>query len=165
MISIGTGIWRGPPGVNVAGGVTARADVPIVSLDVAGFWPGVTELGLNAQVGMYCACTCTSVVTAHVRATAFAKPNVPVAEIVEVVEENAEFISTHASECITGPDIVEQPLREFDQQLISSQMPQRVVDTLEAIQVEEQDSKRALSPSLPPGHRLAHVIHVQGAVR
>ena len=86
MISIGTGIWRGPPGVNVAGGVTARADVPIVSLDVAGFWPGVTELGLNAQVGMYCACTCTSVVTAHVRATALAKPNVPVAAIVEVVE-------------------------------------------------------------------------------
>ena len=89
MISIGTGIWRGPPGVNVAGGVTARADVPIVSLDVAGFWPGVTELGLNAQVGMYCACTCTSVVTAHVRATALAKPFAPATEIVDAADPPA----------------------------------------------------------------------------
>jgi len=35
---------------------------------------------------MYCAWTCTVVVTAHVKATALAKPNVPAAETVEVAE-------------------------------------------------------------------------------
>jgi len=86
LMSTGMEIGPRPSGKRRPGRARDRANVLIVSLDVAGFWPGVTELGLKTQVGMYCAWTCTVVVTAHVKATAFAKPNAPVAEIVEVVE-------------------------------------------------------------------------------
>src|SRR4051812_25607721 len=44
-------------------------------------------------------------------------------------------------------------------------MSEVVVDAFETVEIQEEHGKRAMSSSFPPRHRLAQVIHVEGAVR
>src|SRR4051812_45576197 len=87
-----------------------------------------------------------------------------VVEIVQIVEQDAELIATHARKGVTRSHVFNQPLSKLDKQLISGQVSQGVVNAFEAVEVEEENGKRTAISALPPRHSFAQVIHVECAI-
>src|SRR5262245_32026238 len=64
-----------------------------------------------------------------------------ISRVHDPVQQNREFVSAQAGDCGACRDTVRQPARNGDQQLVTSQVSQTVVDQLEAVQVEKEYSE------------------------
>ena len=65
----------------------------------------------------------------------------------EILEQHHELIAAEARRRIRGPHVCPDSIRDAAQQLVTHVVAQRVVDGLEAIEVEEQDGE--LLPAAP----------------
>jgi hypothetical protein len=82
----------------------------------------------------------------------------------EVVADHAELVAAEARDRVTGAQHVGEPRGQHAQQLIPGAVPERVVDELEAVEVEEEDGgRRSASSAVVQGER--ETIHEQRAIR
>jgi hypothetical protein len=58
--------------------------------------------------------------------------------MIDLREQHDELVATVATNGIGGADSALQPQRDAPNQLIADGMPQRVVDGLEAVQIDEE---------------------------
>lgn len=84
-----------------------------------------------------------------------------VALAVDVVAENREFVAAEASDRVAGPQDALKSRRHVDQQAVAGVVAQRVVDHLEAVQVEEEDRDGGQA-SLSAGERQLEAISRTG---
>jgi len=78
-------------------------------------------------------------------------------------QQHGELVTAQPGDQIAGPHAVGQPVRHHPQQGIADRMPQRVVDLLEPVEVEQQEP----GPAARPRHREQRVVgpaQQQGAV-
>jgi hypothetical protein len=64
----------------------------------------------------------------------------------DVVEEDDELISSHASGGVTCSQLAANAPSHMDEQLIAGGMAQSVVDRLEVVEIEEQDREAGRAP-------------------
>ena len=84
----------------------------------------------------------------------FDKPDDPERErdgafalVLLVFLDDGEFVATQPGQYVGIAKRRPQPLRDFDEQLVSGGMPQRIVDILELVEVEHQHGKSsAMAP-------------------
>ena len=66
----------------------------------------------------------------------------------DVLEQDGEFVSAQASHAVAGPQAGLEPSGNFDQELVAADVPEAVVDHLEAVDVQDQDGEAGLVPAL-----------------
>ena len=69
--------------------------------------------------------------------------------IVEVVEQQRELVAAHPSDGVAGPQRRLQPPADGHQQPVAGEVAERVVDELEAIEVEKKDRTPSLAHAPP----------------
>ncbi|HEY5113333.1 MAG TPA: hypothetical protein VIJ45_04410 [Coriobacteriia bacterium] len=82
----------------------------------------------------------------------------------DVVEEDDELISTHASGGVTRPQHGANAQRHIDEQPITGGMAQGIVDHLEVVEIEEQDRETGLAP-VCEAQAVGQTVPEEGAVR
>ena len=88
------------------------------------------------------------------------------ARVADVVEQERELVAAEAGDGVVGPQRRLQPARDGDQQLVADVVAERVVDELEAVEVEEQHRGAALGvAALGAADRLVEAVEEQHAVR
>ena len=88
-----------------------------------------------------------------------------VVPIVEVVEQDREFVSSEARHRVLGAQGRLQDLADLHQELIARNVSQGVVHHLEPIEIEEQSGELEGGAALEARHRGAQAVHEQRAVR
>jgi hypothetical protein len=86
------------------------------------------------------------------------------AHVVDVFEQDRELVAAQPGDSVAGAQVRFEPPRDAHQKLVADHVPERVVDHLEAVEVEEEQRER---PSGPPPGALdgeLEVIHEEGAV-
>ena len=79
-------------------------------------------------------------------------------------QQHGELVAAEPRDHVARPDAVRQPVRHQPQQPVADRVPQRVVDLLEPVQVEQQEADLG-GPTWPPGPALRSVCrHQQLAV-
>ena len=63
----------------------------------------------------------------------------------KIFQTNDEFVATPASRKISDSQVLVKAVRYLAQQLVTNVVPQRVIDRLETIKVDEQNCKRPLA--------------------
>ena len=82
----------------------------------------------------------------------------------ETLRDERELVAADAGDRLAGAGRQLQPLRDLDQQLVADGVPERVVDELELVHVE-QDHRRAAAVSLAPGDRLRQPVEEERPVQ
>ena len=85
----------------------------------------------------------------------------------DAVEQHGELVAAEARDGVAGAQRATQPARDGDQQLVADVVAERVVDELEAVEVEEQDGDAARPGRARCGaaDRLVEAVEEQHAVR
>src|SRR5205807_7009786 len=65
---------------------------------------------------------------------------------VEIRERRGEFVAAQASGDVAGADTISQRLAESADGAVAGMMPERVVDRLQVVEVEESDRERTARP-------------------
>ncbi len=85
-------------------------------------------------------------------------------DAVDPIEQDRELVPALARRDIAGTDRARDSLGDFDQQPVAGAMTQRVVDDLEVVEVEEQESN--LQPASPPARECPlDVVAEQDSIR
>ena len=82
----------------------------------------------------------------------------------DVVDQADELVSADPGDGICLADTAFQPTTDRDQELIPDLVTQAIVDVLEAVDVEEEDTEPRIRPSLRPCDGLAQTVQEECAV-
>jgi hypothetical protein len=66
--------------------------------------------------------------------------------VLEVVADDAELVTAEAGDRVAGAQALDQPRGEHAQELVAGTVAERVVDELEAVEVDEQHRDRGAAP-------------------
>ena len=56
--------------------------------------------------------------------------------------QQRELVAAEARDQVVGPELLADPFGDGDQQLVTGRVPERVVDDLEVVEIEEDDDRR-----------------------
>jgi hypothetical protein len=88
------------------------------------------------------------------------------AGVADVVEQDRELVAAEPGDGVAGAQGRLQPARDRDQQPVADVVPERVVDELEAVEVEEQHGGAGVRvPALRAADRLREAVEEEHAVR
>ena len=91
------------------------------------------------------------------------------AGVADVVEQDRELVAAEPGDGVAGPQGRLQPARDGDQQAVADVVAERVVDELEAVEVQEQHGPAGFRPRPPAALRapegLIQAVEEQHAVR
>ncbi len=82
----------------------------------------------------------------------------------EPFQHDAELVAAEPRHGVLRAHAVPEPPADLDEDLVADDVPQAVVDHLEAVEIEEQHSQ-GVGPSLRPDHRVAQAVDEQRAIR
>src|SRR6185503_14528699 len=83
----------------------------------------------------------------------------------EIFKQNGELVATDARNRVSRSQTCFEPACKSDQQLVPGHVTKTVVNQLEAIQIQIQDSKLQVVPAFGTGDSQVHVVDHQGAIR
>src|ERR1035441_6584730 len=83
--------------------------------------------------------------------------------VVQIGKHDEELVATHAPDGVGLSDAISQPRRDRLEQSITDGMPERVVDELEVVEIEEEQSDLGRG-AIGSGHRLGDSGFDQQAV-
>src|ERR1041384_8613254 len=87
-----------------------------------------------------------------------------IVHVVEVIKQDREFVAAQTRNRVTRTNRRAKPLAEFDEQLITHQVAQNIVDALESVEINEKDRKCAFLSALPTRERLPYLINKQRTI-
>ena len=88
------------------------------------------------------------------------------AGVADVLQQHRELVAAEAGDGVAGTDRAVEPLGDGLQELVADGVSERVVDQLEAVEVEEEDGCAALRPAAArAAQRLLEPVEEQRAVR
>src|SRR5205807_7576479 len=84
--------------------------------------------------------------------------------LARVLEQHGELVAAESREGVAGPAGVLEALRDLLEELIAGVVAERVVDLLEAVEVDQQHGER-VRRALGPRERLVEPVAEERAVR
>ena len=82
---------------------------------------------------------------------------------VDVLEQDGELVAAEAGRGVRAADARVEAAGDLDEHLVAGGVPERVVDRLEVVEVEEDD-RQAAALAAAAGDRLAHLLGEHRAV-
>ena len=84
---------------------------------------------------------------------------------VDLLQEHHELVTPQPRHRVAVPGGLFEPLGELPQQLVPLQVAERIVDHLEAVEVEEEHRAMEVGAAPHPTERMVEPVHEEGAVR
>ena len=129
----------------------------------SGSWPVLREQG-DADAGGDMHLVAIELERGGERAQDLGRQGRGVGGLRELGLHQREFVAAEPGQGVAGPDRARDPAGHRAQQLVADRMAERVVDLLEAVEVEEEDRGQATFAA-GMGQGLAEPVEQQGAVR
>ena len=131
------GVVANRAGVLLLGDVQRDVGAPDQLVDVVGV--GIGQDVADTRLDGHRDCAHDELLTDHV-----AQPSEARVDLTRVVDQDPELVAAETRDRVPDVQLVEQSVRELDEHRVAAVVPERVVDVLESIEVDDRDRERRL---------------------